>query len=211
MADRYELTNLDAVKRQLGIDFTDLVDDAWLAEAVGSVSAMIETETGRWLAPRRAKTVVFDGAASDGYCIAVPRGIASVTSVGVATSDQPDDGSGTYTTVTDTPRIRGASDTLAAGTRIEFATAVLPTSGYSRIKVTGNFGEPRTPARVAELATLAVVRAFLARRDGGSADLAVTGMDGGRMILRRLSPAEIDELRRHYGSSRVRTGSVSVR
>lgn len=208
------LTTIEDVKRQLGIRPTDSVDDAWLAKAIESVSAAIETETGTWLAPRTATTMILDGAAAeDGWLLRTPLGLDAVTYVGVATTDQPDDGSGTYTQITSGVYLRGRRYPDWPAMRIELSTIAgrrFPLTGYAVTKVTGDWGFAEVPPRVAEIATIAVVRAFRARSDGNP-DVAIAGMDGAVRILRRIAPAEMDELLRTYAlESRPAWASVGI-
>ncbi|MGH2512955.1 MAG: phage head-tail connector protein, partial [Candidatus Limnocylindrales bacterium] len=107
-----DLCSIDDVKKQLGI--TDTSDDPWLAGVITAVSSVFETEARRWLAPRGALTRTFDGslvrsqgdmAGSTpryfgpawmpqwGRVLPVYDGISgTLTYLGVADADQPDDG-----------------------------------------------------------------------------------------------------------------------
>jgi hypothetical protein len=182
----------------------DGLDDAWLAKAVTAVSAVLEAEARRWLAPRGAMTRLFDGAVvrDGGRALPVPDGISTLTSLAVADADRPDGGPGAYAPITRGIHLRGALRDGWPATRIELdATAErpLPVAGYNVVKVTGAWGPAAVPPRVAELAATAVVRAWRARNGGdGAPDIAVARPDGGVAILRRIAPAELDELRRDF-------------
>jgi hypothetical protein len=205
MADRHDLTTLEAVRLQLGLSDGDHADDGWLYDAIATVSAVMETETGRWLAPRTMTRLLDGHACHGGRTIRVPVGIEAVTYLGVSATDQPDDGTGAYTEITRGIHIRGRRQPGDPGTRIELdstAPALLPWWGYNAVKVTGSWGHAATPPRVREIATIAVVRGFRARQDGsGAPDLAIAGPDGGMRILRRIAPDEMAELRRNWGSA----------
>ena len=187
-----DLTSLEDVKRQAGI--ADALDDLWLAGAIAAVSSVMETATKRWLAPRGTLTRLFDGGlARDPSVLPVPHGLQSLTYLGVADTDQPDDGTGAYTAITTGYYLRGRLADGWPATRIELgatATRGFPSSGYNAIKVTGAWGPEAVLPRIRELATSAVVRAYRAKADGrGSPDIAVVGPEGGLTVLRRIAPA----------------------
>src|SRR3954470_1309144 len=93
MAD--QLCTTAQVKSRLNI--TDGTDDALISELIDQVSGWVETYVGRKLVAEDATTYVFDTEA--GYVLRIPRGIRSITSMGVApTVHQPDTG-GTYTVI----------------------------------------------------------------------------------------------------------------
>ena len=218
-----DLTTLADVKLQGSIP--DASDDAWLAKAITAVSSILETEANRWLAPRGAMTRYFDGrlvaslgdmAGSTpryfgpawqpqwGRVLPVYDGVTAVTYLGVADADQPDDGTGTYTQITRGIHLRGAVQDGWPFTRIELdstAPRLLPTAGYNVVKVTApNWGPAVSYPRVGELAAIAVVRAWRARNGGdGAPDIVMATPNGGATILRRIAPAELDEIVRNFG------------
>lgn len=209
-----DLCSTDDVKLQASIPDTD--DDLWIAGAIASVSAIMETATRRWLAPRGALTRYFDGALSiDSRTFPVRDGLESLIYLGVAYADQPDDGTGTYSAVTlSTVHLRGRLGHDWPATRLELgqtANLALPTCGHNVVKVTASWGPTAVAPRINELATIAVVRAFRARSDGsGSPDIAIVGPEGGMRILRRIAPDEMDELLRGWApDTRPRFASVA--
>lgn len=209
-----DLTSIEDVKLQAKIVDSD--DDAWLAAAIEAVSSVMESECRRWLAPRGSVTRYFDGAAvrDSGRVLPVADGFNSLTYLGVAATDQPDDGTGTYTEITTGIHLRGRFAAGWPATRIELdgtATRLFPLSGYNAIRATGAGGPTVVLPRVRELSTIAVVRAFRAR-SGGSEDIVVVGPGNGMRILRRIAPAEMDELIRDYApDTRPAIASVSLR
>lgn len=207
-----DLTTLALVKLQSSIP--DTADDAWLSSAITAVSGAMETAVKRWLAPRGTVTRYLDGAlvSDDAASVYIRDGFAALTYLGYASTDQPDDGSGTYTAIP-TYYLRGRLGEGWPATRIEVGSGYsLPTSGHNVVKVTGSGGPVAIYPRVQELATIAVVRAFRARSDGsGSPDLAVAGPAGGITILRRIAPAEMNELVRDYAQdTRPAFASVAI-
>src|SRR5512137_974537 len=154
-----DLVTIEAVKSACGITGTQ--DDLWLGSVIAAVSEAVEAVTGRWWAPR-STTYYFD-ATGDPYELEVPQGIASCSYLGVATSDQPDGGTGTYSTIPatayylDPPTQSRRNGAPATWVRLS------PTSGYQfpwgwavkrGIKVTGVFGA--SSPRVTQIATSAV-------------------------------------------------------
>src|SRR5262245_19907386 len=98
MADQLCTTTKVKTRRWI----TDATDDTLISELIDQVSAWIQGYTGRKLVPEAAATYVFDTHA--GYVLRIPRGIRTITSMGVASGHQPDSG-GTYTTVTAADRL----------------------------------------------------------------------------------------------------------
>ena len=192
-------TTLATVQAQLG-GTTTTADNTWLTSAIAQVGDAMEAITApRFLWTRGATTYYFDAATSPRY-IDLPMGVQSVTLLGVAYIDQPDDGSGSYSTV---PASRYLLDPPAQyrppgypATRITLmATAglAMPTYGRRTIKITGTWGPASTPTRVEQIGLNAIVRAYRAKASGG-ADLTIIGMNGGTRILRDFAPSEVDEL-----------------
>jgi hypothetical protein len=217
-----DLCTLDDVKLQGSIP--DTRDDPWLASAITSVSAVFEAATRRWLAPRGSMTRYFDGSLVRqlgdmagsvpryfgpawmpqwGRVLPVYDGITALTYLGVADADQPDDGTGSYTPITRGIHLRGDLRDGWPYTRVELdstAPRLLPTAGYNVVKVTApGWGPAAVAPRVGELAAIAVVRGWRARNGGdGAPDIAIPRPDGGVAILRRIAPAELDELVRDF-------------
>lgn len=166
-----------AVKARLfpaGAD--DTVDDPLINALIVQVSAWIEGYTGRMFRPV-TETRVFDTTA--GSVLRIPDGVRAVTSMGVATTHQPDSG-GAYTTIpaadillrpklTDrgswpATEVRISRGTLA-GTVAYFATA------ENGCTITGSFGFASVPPDVEAVAIDAVVAAYQSRKNGASSVL----------------------------------------
>lgn len=203
-----QLATLWQVKDALGIGQADAADDLWLANALEQVSDAIESQpvTGRWFRSRGATTYLFDSdqVEAGGLRLRVPMGLQAITYLGVAWSDQPDDGTGTYSEITRSVylnpplQLRQRGDPAYAIELGRQANLYFPTYPARRcVKVTGTWGYAAVPPRVAQVAIAAVVRAYRARSSGG-ADYAIVGADGGMKILRDLAPAELAELRATY-------------
>jgi hypothetical protein len=155
---------------------TDTGDDALISELIDQVSGWIETYTGRKLVPEVAATYVFD--TEPGQVLRVPRGIRTITSMGVApTIHQPDTG-GTYTTVP-------AADILLRPKAVDLPIGFPPTevhisrgvlvgtiSKFGRVDnggtITGDFGWSATPPEITAITIDAVVIGYSHRKDGSS-------------------------------------------
>jgi Phage gp6-like head-tail connector protein len=170
MAD--QLTTTAKVKTRLNI--TDAVQDALISEIIDQISDEIAVFTRRKLVPDNAATYVFDTRL--GHILNIPYGIRSVTSMGVAATDQPDDASGTYLAVTlstillrplPVERRPGWPATQLRLTqspidiRIPFRTAA------AGARIVGNFGFAATPPAVERIATDASVAEYLDRKRSG--------------------------------------------
>lgn len=175
MADN--LCTLTDVKLQARI--TDTNDDVFLQALIDRCSAYIEGYTGRKLVPDDAATYVFDTSA--GWSLYVPRGIRTVTSMGVASTHQPDSG-GAYTTVTAADRLlRPKAVDLPLGwppTEVRISRAATSVARFydaeNGCTITGNFGFAAVPADIAAVTVDAVIAAWSHRRDGSS---SVIGAD----------------------------------
>ena len=196
-----DIVTLESVKDACGITNTDT--DLWLGGVISAVSEAIEAVTGRWYAPRSA--TYYADATGDPWTIEVPQGIVSLSLLGYATTDQPDGGTGTYTTIPATSyyldpplqdRRAGAPATritLSQTGGVQFPWGWTVKRG---IKMTGVFGAPSP--RVSQIATAACIRVWRAKLSG-QADYAIIGIDGGMKILRDFAPSELEELRGMFG------------
>jgi hypothetical protein len=178
MAD--QLCTITQVKARLfPAGTTDTTDDTMLTELVEEVSDWIQLYTGRKFVPDNAATYVFDTVA--GYVLRVPRGIRSVTAMGIATlSHQPDAG-GTYVSLTLPGAIllRPSSGELPIGwppTEIRLSRGAATPLAFGTIEagatVTGNFGFAATPPAIQAVCIDGVVSAYQMRKQG------VTGQFG---------------------------------
>ena len=153
-------------------EIPDGSDDAVLSELIDQVTDFIQGFTRRRLLPDNAKTYFLDTAA--GAVIDVPRGIRTVTSLDLATSDQPDTG-GTFTTSV------AAADMLLRPSELfrrpgwppdqillRGASVGVLTTGLNRAKLVGDFDFAATPPAAQAVAIDAVVAAFAGRTDGAS-------------------------------------------
>lgn len=169
MAD--ELVTLAQVKAQLKL--ADTNDDTYLTDLIDGVSDWVQEYTGRKFVAEPGATYVTDTAA--GGEIVVARGIRAVTSLSIASANQPDDGSGTYAAV-------ALSDVHLRPLPIDRkpgwpATLILITGSTATgrlsdaiagAKIVGDFGFAAVPPAIQRVTIDAVVSAYQARRAGGS-------------------------------------------
>lgn len=172
-----DLVTLAQLKARL--DISDVTDDVLLAELISDVSDWInDFVRPYYLAPEPATTYLIDTVA--GSVIDWPRGIRIVTSLAIATTDQPDDGSGTYTTVV-------AADIFLRPLPQDRQPGWPPTqivlrgTGTGRLvsarnaaKLVGDGGFAAVPNRVQEIALDALTVAYTTR---GRAGAGVIGED----------------------------------
>jgi hypothetical protein len=186
------LCSLEDVRQRLGLGLTDTTSDEDLAEFIRQVTTDILGHTGREFVGSRAdETRTFD-AAEYGTTLYIPGGIRTVTTLNIASSDQPDT-SGTYTATT-AYYIRPLPHDRTAGwpaTRIDLIDGACFYPGHSTVQIVGKFGWSAVPPDIAGIATSAVVRRFQARQSSSTGvDLMVGSADMGFRTLAFLSPAE---------------------
>lgn len=182
MAD--QLCTIAQVKARINpAGISDVVDDAMLTEMVEQVSDWIQHFTGRKFVPDNAATYVVD--TQSGYVLRIPRGIRTVTSMGVnSLSNQPDTG-GTYTTLSAaTIMLRPSSIDLPVGwppTEIHLsrATSSVFATAENGATITGNFGFATTPPDIQAVTIDATVAAYQSRKNGAS---GVIGAEGDAII-----------------------------
>lgn len=201
------LCSLYDVKQRLGHPASATNDDEILLELIRSVSTAIEGYTGRWLAPRPLSgTTTYRIHTCNSRRLAIPKGVRSITTLGVATEDQPASG-GTYTTATSTAYVidppEMERDYGWPGTSIVFrnnATGAV-VNFYEALygaEITGAFGFASVPADISDIAANAVIRKFIGKER--AEPQAFVGPAGGVTLLRDISPADMGRLEwyRHW-------------
>lgn len=171
MADQFATAS--EVKARIGI--TDGTDDTLLGLLCDEVTAWMQGYMGRRMIPETAQTYVFD--TSYGNVLYVPRGVRTITTLGVASTHQPDSG-GVYTTVPATdyllrPKTADAPEgTPFTEVHISRGTLAGTVSRFSRAdngaSIAGNFGPAAVPADLRAAAIDAVAAAYAVRRQGAS-------------------------------------------
>jgi hypothetical protein len=186
------LCSLPDAKQRLGISYADTSEDENVLEYIRQVSSFIEHYVGRKLSPDPASgTRTYRLHTRAGYSLWIPKGIRSITTLGIATEDQPESG-GTYTFPSattyyiDPPEYE--RDAGWPGTRICFRS----TSGQQfytasfGAEVTGAFGFAATPPDVQGVALRLVVREHAGRGSPGG-EVATINIDGSRSFEYALS------------------------
>lgn len=178
MAD--QLVTLAQVKARLfPVGLVDAAEDTLLSELIDQASDYIEDLSGRKFIAEAGATYIVDTTA--GPFIRVKRGIRAITSLGLATSDQPDDGTGTYTAVT-------AADILLRPSPIDRrpgwpATRIVVkgssagrlTTAVNGARIVGDFGFASVPPTVQAIALDAVATAYTSRQAGDSDAIGADG------------------------------------
>lgn len=186
------LCSLADVRQRLGLAATDTTSDEDLAEFIRQVTTDILGHTGReFIGSSADETRTFD-VAEWGEVLRVPSGIRTITTLGIASSDQPDT-AGTYTTTTSfyvRPLAWDRTEGWPA-TRVELGLGAYFYPGRSTVQIVGKFGWATVPPDIAGIATNAVVRRFQARQSSSTGvDLTVGTADMGYRTLAFLSPSE---------------------
>ena len=162
---------------------TDTTDDTLISEIIDEVSAWVQGYTGRKLVPEAGVTYLFDTEA--GYVLRIPRGIRSITSMGVAQTPQPD-ASGVYVTVPANDRLLrpltadSPEGWPATEVRISRGALTGTVASFARADngctITGNFGFAAIPKDIEAVAIDASVAAFQARKNGASSVMGADDM-----------------------------------
>lgn len=171
-----------------------------ILETIRQTSRAIERATGRWLAPRptaSTSTTTFRFHTESGSELYIPRGIRSITTLGIATEDQPTSG-GTYTTATSSgyyidPPVSERIDSDAPGYWIRFRSnatgpAVSFVDAAFGAEITGSFGYASVAPDIQGVAARAALRRFIGKGSAGAA-IAV-GPTGTEFVLPDLSGAD---------------------
>lgn len=193
------LCSVSDVEQELGRTAT-ANEREQILEKIKQVSRAIERATGRWLAPRPtnpASTTTLYFTTDYGQELHIPRGVRTITSLGVASEDQPASG-GTYTTATAAdyyidPPVAERIDADEPGKWIRFRdNPTGPVSWFVRAahgaSVTGSFGPAVVPPDIQGVATRAALRRFLGK--GASGTSIAVGPTGTEFILPDLSYAD---------------------
>lgn len=186
------------VKARLGI--VDAADDALLASLCDDINQWIETTTGRVLAPFTYTSELFDGDGS--RVLILPRGIRTLTSLDLA----PYTGAPYVPAVLADVFLRPVpserhpgwpaselwmSDVPSAGNTYPFFPR-----GFATVRLSGAGGPAAIFDDVAELANVAVVKAWHARQSGQT-DIVGTDETGAPLVSRFVSLRDLRTLRRY--------------
>jgi hypothetical protein len=182
----------DVTERLFGSATVSNADQETLLDIIREVGSSLEHATGRWLRPRPASgTTTYRFHTHYGLVLRVPVGIRSITSLGVASTSQPDTG-GTYTTLSssayylDPPEIERDVDWPATSIRMVPTTGSYFWTATFGAEVTGSFGFAAVPADIRGVAIEAATRRYIGKETAAPA-IAV-GPAGGVRLLASLSP-----------------------
>lgn len=162
---------------------SDTVDDTLISELIDQVSDWIQHFTGRKLVPVTSTTWILD--TNDGYVLRIPKGVRTVSALGIASTHQPDTG-GTYTTVTAANiLLRPSTPDLSEGwppTEIRLSrsqTTFIFHAAENGASITGTFGFAATPPDIQAVTIDACVAAYQSRKNGAS---GVIGAEGDAIV-----------------------------
>jgi len=182
------------VAQELGGDPLSANDLENVIEKIRQVTVAIEGYTGRWFVPRPLSgTTTYRVGTSGFQRIRIAKGIRSVTSLGIATSNQPATG-GTYTLANATDYWLGPPDMdrdvgwPATSIVLNSTSALRLTSASFGAEIVGAFGFAAVPADIQGVAIRAVVRRFIGK-GGGGVSVAV-GPAGTEFLLPDMSGSD---------------------
>jgi hypothetical protein len=128
----------------------------------------------------------------------IPGGIRTITTLGLASGDQPDT-AGTYTATTNY-YLRPLPHERTSGwpaTRLELGSGLYFTAGRSTVQIIGGFGWAAIPPTVGRIGADAVVAMYGALSSGGTGRVMADGGTGALRFLRYI-PKEDRELLDFY-------------
>lgn len=161
-------------------------------EYIRQVTVAIEGVTGRWFVPRPLSgTTTYRVHTSSFQRIRVPKGIRSLTSLGLATTNQPATG-GTYSVAAasdyylDPPEMDRDAGWPATNIRLLYPART--SSATFGAELVGAFGWSSVPADIQGVGARAVVRRHIGK--GGGATAVAVGPNGTEFLLPDLSGAD---------------------
>lgn len=188
-----QLCSVYDVEQELGQTLT-ANDKEMVLEKIRQVSAAIEGFTGRWFAPRPLSgTTTYRTHTRSGRVLRIPKGIRSITTLSVATTDQPTSG-GTYTAATatdyyiDPPDIERDANWPGTSVRFRSTSGTLFYDASFGVEIVGAFGWASVPFDVQGVAIRAVVRRYIGKGGGGAA--VAIGPEGTEILLPDLSGSD---------------------
>ena len=169
-------------------------DRELVLDYIRQVTVSIEGYCGRWFVPRPLSgTATYRYTTRGGRRLRLPKGIRSVTTLNVATQDQPSTG-GTYSAVASTDFVLEPSEAERDAGWPATSIVLLSTSGsqfYSAIngaEVIGGHGWAAVPHDIQGIGIRAVVRRKLGKAGSGAA--VAIGPEGTEFLLPDLSGAD---------------------
>ncbi len=183
------------VEQRLGTTLS-VNDRETITELIRELSVGIEGYCGRWFAPRPLQgTTTFRVHTSWGRRLRLSKGIRSITTLGIATQDQPASG-GTYTTAADYSIDPPEMERSVGwpGTSIEFSrtgASVFYDARYGA-EITGAFGFAAIPYDIQGVAISGVIRRWIGKTTASPA--VAVGPEGGVTLLRDLGPDAVNTL-----------------
>lgn len=197
------LASLYDAKQRLGIDPSTTTEDENLLEIITQVSAEIHGYTGRRFArsPSSGTSTFYFDVERTGRVLRIPQGIASMTTLEVATSSQPETG-GTFTTVPAAEwflrpvTAERSYGWPATSVHISDLSSSYFADGYNTVRAVMALGFASVPYDIQAVALSAVVRNHMSKGAPGGVT-ALAGPTGQMVILRGIGPQEMQTLDRY--------------
>lgn len=185
------ICSLYDVQQELGT--TTATENERILDVIRQLTVAIEGYCDRWFVPRPLSgTTTYRIHTSYGRTLRLPKGIRSITTLAVATTDQPESG-GTYTALStgtyylDPPEMERSAGWPA--TRICLVSTSTPFYAASYgVEITGAFGWAAVPYDVQGVAQRATIRRYLGKGGGGAA--VAIGPSGTEFLLPDMSGAD---------------------
>jgi hypothetical protein len=181
------------VQQELG-DTLTANDRENVIEKIRQVTVAIEGMTGRWFVPRPLSgTATYRVGTSGLQRIRFAKGIRSVTSLGIASSNQPASG-GTYSLASasdywlDPPEMDRDAGWPATGIILNSTSSLRLSYASFGAEIVGAFGWDAVPADIQGVAVRAIVRRYIGK-GGGGVSVAV-GPSGTEFLLPDMSGAD---------------------
>jgi hypothetical protein len=188
------ICSLYDVQQELGETGTDPARDERILEGIRQVTTAIEGYCGRWFVPRPLSgTTTYRFTTGWGSVLRIPKGIRSISTLNIATQDQPATG-GTYTAATasdfylDKPEAE--RDVGWPATKVQLLSTASSRfyPALNGAEIVGAFGWAAVPPDIQGVAIRAVTRRYIGK-GGGGVSVAV-GPVGTEFLLPDLSGSD---------------------
>jgi hypothetical protein len=191
------ICSVEDVEQETGDTF-DANERESVIDKIRQVTTAIEGYTNRWFIPRPLSgDTTYRFHSSYGRKLHIPKGIRSITTLGISNSNQGETG-GSFTATTgyylDPPEWERGEWPALFVRFADTASGRFWDATYG-VEITGQFGFAHVPYDIQGVAVNVVIRKLLGKSGGGAA--VVTGQAGSEFLLSGMAPDDRDTIERY--------------